>query len=116
MDFLLLGKGGLPLNIIALGDRDMAIGFKLAGVSSAFEVKDAEEAKGILRDAFQRQDVGIILISERLAEELRSFINKLVEEADMPIIVEIPSKEGAKGGVDIIRELVKRAVGIEIKI
>lgn len=112
----LLRKGGFVLKIIAIGDRDMVVGFKLAGISSALEVKNPEEAKAALKDAFQRRDTGIILISERLAEELRSFISKLVEGANLPIIVEIPGKEGTRTGGDVIKELVKKAVGIEIKI
>jgi len=109
-------KGGFVLKIIAIGDKDMVLGFKLAGISSALEVNNPEEAKAALKDAFQRRDVGIILISERLAEELRPFISKLVEGADLPIIVEVPGKEGTRTGGDVIKELVKRAVGIEIKI
>ncbi len=104
------------MRILAIGDKDMVIGFKLAGVSLVFEVKNAEEAKSILRDAFHRQDVGIILIAQWLAEELRAFIDKLIGEAELPIIVEVPGREGIKEGVDPIKELIRKAVGIEIKI
>jgi len=104
------------LKIFAIGDKDMVLGFKLAGVSYALEVKDSEEAKVALKNAFQKREVGIILISERIAEELRPFISKLVEEADLPIIVEIPGKEGTRMGGDILKKLIKKAVGVEIKI
>jgi len=104
------------MEIVAIGDRDTVIGFKLAGVSSAFEVDDPESAKRILRDVFQMQNVGVVIITEKLADQIRAFIERLTESADLPILIEVPDKTGPKGGPDPIQALIKKAVGIEIKI
>lgn len=103
------------MDVLVIGDRDTVIGFKLAGVSSALEVRNPEEAKAALKSAFQQRNVGVIMIPKKLAQEIKTFISKLTEESDFPIIVEIPGKEGVEEEVDALRELIRKAVGIEIK-
>lgn len=50
----------------------------------------------------------IIIITENIADKLRSEINKISEEP-LPIIIEIPDKTGpSKKTVDPMRELVKK--------
>lgn len=104
------------MEICVVGDPDTVTGFKLAGIKEGYKVGEASEALGILRDLIKEKDMGLIIVTERIGEELREEIKAMTEGKVTPIIVEIPDKGGPiEKKIDPIKELVKRAVGIEIK-
>ncbi len=106
--------------IAVIGDRETAIGFRLAGVRHTYEVgQDGVEIVRLL-DKLVRDGTTFILINERLAAEshVRAMIREINEnKSDVtPIIVEIPDKRGpTKEGATEIERLIKRAVGITLK-
>jgi V/A-type H+-transporting ATPase subunit F len=104
------------LEIAVVGDKDTIMGLKLAGVTKTFETNDKNEAQQRIRELFQEPEVGIIITTELLADQIRSYLNKLTEASPIPIIIEIPSRLGERKGEDPILTLIKRAVGIEIKV
>ena len=99
------------MKIAVVGDLDMTMGFRLAGLEDVYEVKNAEDALNTIRELDNRGDIGLIITTERLGEEIRDSISNLKK-----FIVEVPDKNGA-----IIREhdpvktLVRKAVGVELK-
>ncbi len=102
------------MRILVIGDRDMVNGFQLAGVKSSYEVEDAWMAKEILKDVKTMDDVAIVIISRRMANEIRDFINDWKKEKGIyPIILEIPDKKEGEYE-DPIREMVRRAIGVDI--
>ncbi len=100
--------------IVVIGDSDMITGFRLAGIDGVYPEK---ELTGSLKGIMSDESVGIVLIGEKTAEKNREMIleiNKRVK--DGPIIVEIPDKTGpAVRETDPIKELIRRAVGVEIE-
>jgi len=104
------------LEIAVVGDKDTIMGLKLAGVTKVFETNDKDEAQQKIREFFHEPEVGLIITTELLADQLRPFLNKLIETSPIPIIIEIPSRLGERKGEDPILTLIKRAVGIEIKV
>ncbi len=104
------------MKIGVIGDSTTVLGFKLAGVKDAIETQDAAKAVESLRGLFKDKEMGLIIISEKLADDLRDEIDRLTEGVVTPLVVEIPDKGGTiEKKVDPIRELVRRAVGVEIK-
>ncbi len=104
------------MKIGVIGDSNTVLGFRLAGVRETRETEDPKEALEALRAFFRDKDTGLIIITERLADQLRSEIERLTRGVVTPLLVEIPDKEGAiERKVDPINELVRRAVGVEIK-
>ncbi len=104
------------MKISLIGDKDTAIGFQLAGVKDAHIVEDPDEARTALRNLAKDEDTGLIIMTERLADKVREDITAITEGKVTPIVVEVPDKGGPiEKKVDPIKELVKRAVGIEIK-
>jgi len=62
-----------------------------------------------------QDDIGILLITEILAEELDKYLKDFRIRNNLPIIVEIPDKKGRrKDHVDFVSHLIKKAVGIEV--
>lgn len=108
--------------IAVIGDRETAIGFRLAGVRAVYEVPRDEKEKETLNllDKLVNDGSTIIIINERLAAEarVRDKIRAINENKRgvTPIIVEIPDKRGPmEQKVSEIERLIKRAVGVALK-
>lgn len=104
------------MKICVIGDLTTTTGFRLAGVSESYEVTEPKEALLKLEGLVKDEDVGLIIITENIGDSLREEINTLTEGKITPLIVEIPDKKGPlEERRDPIRELIKKAVGVEIK-
>jgi len=101
------------MKIAGLIDNDTAIGLRLAGL------KDLYISNGNIYEKWdeiiKRDDIGIILITEKNAEIIKNRLDIFRLKNNIPIIVEIPDKNGRIiSHVDYISNLIKKAVGIEI--
>jgi V/A-type H+-transporting ATPase subunit F len=101
------------MKIAVLGDRDTALGFKLAGAHEVYAFEDSplemERLRNKLRELVERGDIGIILITERFAQRVE------IPDVTIPIILQVPDKSGSKFGEEALREIVRRAIGVELK-
>jgi len=63
----------------------------------------------------KRDDIGILIITVRIAETIRTHIEReKIFKPLYPIVVEIPDKKGLpEGADDPIRKLIKRTTGVE---
>jgi V/A-type H+-transporting ATPase subunit F len=103
------------MEIGVVGDFDTVAGFRLAGVKEAYEVEESGAAVESLRK-MMKEDIGLIIITERLADEIREEMDALTAGRALPLIVEIQDKKGPiEGKVDPIMALIKKAVGVDIK-
>ncbi|MBS3816227.1 MAG: V-type ATP synthase subunit F [Candidatus Thermoplasmatota archaeon] len=103
--------------IVVVGEEDMALGFSLAGANEVFTPEDDYEAKKRIDKLLESPDVAVILLSEAIAEDIRSHLEEKQQRKDdlYPVIVEIPGKEGpVEGKEDPLEDKIKRAVGIDI--
>jgi V/A-type H+-transporting ATPase subunit F len=106
----------VEMKIAVVADQDTAIGFKLAGVGLVYPVKSVEDARELLERLSKRDDVGTIIITERIADNLRDVIKELYKKPSL-IVVEIPDKHGPiEREVDPIRELIRTTLGVELKL
>ncbi|NJE62493.1 V-type ATP synthase subunit F [Thermococcus sp. 21S7] len=101
------------MKIAVLGDKDTALGFKLAGAHEVYSFDDTpldmERLRNKLKELVERDDIGIILITER-------FVGKVeLPEVTVPIILQVPDKSGSRLGEEAIKEIVRRAIGVELK-
>ena len=101
------------MKIAVLGDRDTALGFKLAGAHEVYAFDDTplemERLKNKLGELVERGDVGIILITESFARKVE------LPNVTLPIILQVPDKSGSRFGEETIKEIVRRAIGVELK-
>ncbi len=102
--------------IAVIGDRDTVTGFQMAGVRMCTVSRSQEVTRSTLIDYFRNPDVGLIIITESLAKEVEDTILE-ISEAPIPVILLVPDRTGTTGAYEkLLRELVRRAVGIDIKI
>eukprot|EP00814_Leptocylindrus_danicus_P002525 CAMPEP_0116026822 /NCGR_PEP_ID=MMETSP0321-20121206/14156_1 /TAXON_ID=163516 /ORGANISM="Leptocylindrus danicus var. danicus, Strain B650" /LENGTH=116 /DNA_ID=CAMNT_0003499847 /DNA_START=245 /DNA_END=595 /DNA_ORIENTATION=- len=87
--------------IAVIGDEDTVTGFLLAGVghrtadTTNFLVVKADTPLNLVEDTFraftQRDDIGIILINQHVANQIRHVVKDY--DQTIPTVLEIPSKE-----------------------
>lgn len=101
--------------IAVVGSRLLAIGSKLAGIVASYTVTEQEEVESTLRTLLQRDDIGIIIITQNLVKKIRD--RKLihaVENSLMPLIIDVADFNEAQNETDQLRRMILRAVGIDI--
>ena len=102
------------MKVAVIGDRDTISGFKLAGCVG-YVVNTPQEAREELQRQAAQTDIGLILITERIAEQIRPTFKRITQTFKTPIL-EIPDKSGPLAEKsEAIDELIRRAVGVEIK-
>lgn len=96
-----------------IGDEDAVLGFGMVGVKGK-AVRDAAEAERAFQAALEESEIGIILITERIAELIRPLVDRFIFRESFPLIVEIPDRQGPLAGKMGIREMVNEAIGIKL--
>jgi len=96
-----------------IGDEDAVLGFGMVGVQGKV-VQNQEEAESAFRHALEDSEVGIIIITERAAQLIRTTVDRYLFRERFPLIVEIPDRLGPVSGRVGIREMVNAAIGIKL--
>ncbi len=101
------------MKIAAICDKDTAMGLRLAGIS--YIHINPSNILTLLEEITQDNDIGVIFITEAIAEQFQRDLKDYRMIHHIPIIVEIPDKSGHKPDhVDFVSHLIKRAVGIDV--
>ncbi|ACV24288.1 V-type ATP synthase subunit F [Methanocaldococcus fervens] len=98
------------MKIGVVGDRETAIGFRLAGLTDVYEVKNTEDAVKVINELSNNDNIAFIIITERIAESIKDKIKNINK-----VVVEIPDKHGKLERVDPIKELIRKAIGVSMK-
>ena len=96
-----------------IGDEDTVLGFGIVGVSGKV-ANNPDEAERAFKAILQEKDTGIIIITERVADMIRSLVDKFLFTASFPLVVEIPDRKGVKPDRPGIKEMVNTAIGIKL--
>jgi V/A-type H+-transporting ATPase subunit F len=96
-----------------IGDEDSVLGFGMVGVRGT-AVRDKQEAEHAFRKALEDPETGIVIMTERTADMIRSLVDRYLFTERFPLIVEIPDREGPKEGRPGIRDLVNASIGIKL--
>ena len=101
------------MKLAALCDKDTAVGLRLSGIQEIY-ISEDNEVK-LWNQISERDDIGIVFINEKIAEDLGKDLKEYRLRNNVPIIIEIPDKKGRrKDHVDFVSHLIKKAVGVEI--
>jgi V/A-type H+-transporting ATPase subunit F len=101
------------MQFYVIGDESTVTGFGLAGVEGEV-VETADEAREALTKAFASPDIGIIIVTERIAAQLHEEMEKFIFGRSFPLVIEIPDRMGPMEGRVSIRQIVRSAVGINV--
>jgi vacuolar-type H+-ATPase subunit F/Vma7 len=100
--------------IALLGDRETATYFRISGLRRSKYVKDRPEAERAFAKFLADDSISLILVTEPVMEWVQPLVAK--HRKEYPLVMAIPTKKGPKSTVDTLAQLVKRTVGIELKV
>ncbi|WP_319560778.1 V-type ATP synthase subunit F [Marispirochaeta sp.] len=101
------------MNYFLIGDEDAVLGFAMVGVPGRI-AGTAAEAGQAFNDAVSSGDAGIIIITEDTADMIRDRIDRYIFSEHFPLIVEIPGRGGRDSKRPSLREMVNKAIGINL--
>ena len=79
------------MDYYVIGDEDAVLGFRLVGVSGE-AVSTQSEAQRAFDSAIKEKGIGIVIITEPVAELIRATVDRYTFTEDFPLIVEVPGR------------------------
>ena len=101
------------MKVLVIGHPEAVLGFSLAGVSGRVATT-AEELNQALDDVQASKDVGIVLVTQDVAQLRPARMEHLKLRSTIPLVVEIPAQGGVPEGQESLGEIVLRAIGIKL--
>jgi V/A-type H+/Na+-transporting ATPase subunit F len=102
------------MKFYCIADEDTVRGFNLAGVAGQVATLP-QETNAAIQQILNREDIGVIILTQSLADGIREQVEALRLERDHPLIVEIPGPEGSIPGRRSLQGYVQEAVGIRLE-
>ncbi|MCI4352000.1 MAG: hypothetical protein L3K14_01235 [Thermoplasmata archaeon] len=97
-----------------IGERELAIGFRLIGLKDVFEVTPATAAAEFQR-VMSRDDINLVIASEGVRRRLSENQRVHAEGSLQPLVVFVPSPTG-EYEVESLAALAKRVLGISLQV
>lgn len=101
------------MKLLVLGNQDAVWGFALAGVPGQI-VTTGEELQRALDTALADESVGVVLITEDVANLARQRVDTLKVRSTIPLVVEIPGPAGPGPDQPPLSEVIRRSIGVRI--
>ncbi|MDR0248193.1 MAG: V-type ATP synthase subunit F [Oscillospiraceae bacterium] len=102
------------MRYFAVSDNlDTLLGLRLAGIDGV-EVRTPSEVRGALSRCIEDKDVGVILITEKLARLCPEQIDDLKLRLTRTLVVEIPDRHGTGRTPDSITRYIREAIGVKL--
>lgn len=98
------------MKIVAMGSRVFVTSFQLAGVQGV-KVESPQEALTQINSLTSRNDIGLVLVSDDVAKEIRKELTDIRTKTTIPLIFELPSPGSKKEKVDY-KALLKQILGV----
>ena len=92
---------------------DTQVGLRLAGMEGVV-VREEFEVRRAIEQAAKDPEIGVLLITERLAALCADQIAPLKLTAQRPLVVEIPDRHSAGRSSDSITHYIREAIGVKI--
>lgn len=92
---------------------DTKMGMRFAGIPGVV-VHEEDEVRRELTQAIEREDIAVILMTEKLVKLCPDLIYDLKLNRKKPLIVEIPDRHGNGRTKDSITKYVQDAIGVKL--
>ena len=94
-------------------NHDSLVGMRLAGIEGVV-VREVAEIREEIQKALQKQDIGILLVTEKISEKVPDVIQQLREQGELPLLLEIPDRHGTARESDFLTRYVRDAIGVKM--
>lgn len=99
-----------------MADKETSIYFRLGGVQNTWVVNSEEEAVKTFDDIKAKQLVSLVIVTEPVFDWIKDRLGKSKKEIELPLVVSIPTRKGGTPQTDLLADLIKRTVGVEIRV
>jgi len=96
-----------------IADEDTVLGFRFGGIEG-WVVESPAEALSAFEEVTRLEDVGIVIVTEGVAAEIRAAVDAVRYEERLPLVVEVPGPEGPPASRRMLVDLIREAVGVSI--
>lgn len=94
-------------------NTDTQTGMRLAGIEGIV-THTPDEVREALAEALAQPDIGMILVTEKIADDFREIVDDAKKDQEGPLILAIPDRHGSALGRDRITRYVREAIGVKI--
>ena len=101
------------MKIVTIGHPDAVLGFSLVGIPGQ-AATTTNEVQQALRDVLAREDIGIVLITEDVAQLIAEQVSRLMLRSAIPLVIEIPAPESEQTGRPSLTEVIQKTIGIRL--
>ena len=101
------------MKFFVIGDDETVLGFRLVGVGGRV-VSGREETLSALKEAVGDKQIGVVLITERIAAGIRHEVEARLYGLGFPLVLEIPDSSGPDPERPDIEAIVRKAIGVSI--
>ena len=101
------------MRIAVIADEDTVLGFRFGGIEGRV-VESPGEALAAFEEVTGLADMGIVILTEEVAGEIRAAVDAVRYEERLPLIVEVPGPDGPLPTRRTLVALIREAVGISI--
>ena len=92
---------------------DTLTGMRLAGIKGVL-VHERDEILAAIEDVSSSKDIGILLVTEVLAERVSEELKAVRLDKAKPIVTIIPDRHGERRRSDYITNYIKESIGLKI--
>ncbi len=92
---------------------DTQTGMRLAGIDGIV-VHEREEIIKAIKQAVRDAEIGVLLITELLAQRVPDVIQDIKLHHALPLLVEIPDRHGTRRPPDYIMRYISEAIGLKL--
>jgi vacuolar-type H+-ATPase subunit F/Vma7 len=100
--------------IALIADRATSTYFKITGIKNSYAVKDRDDAERVFERVHSDETISLVMVTEPVFDWIRPALERTKKE--FPLVVSIPAKGAPKAQADLLAQLVKRTVGIDLKV
>lgn len=101
------------MKVLVIGHQEAVLGFSLVGIEGKV-TSNAEETNRALDEALTMDEVGIILVTQDIAQLIEPRMDQLKIRSTIPLVIEIPGPEGVNADEPSLSDVVLRAIGVKI--
>jgi len=98
------------MRVLVIADHATCLAFSLGGIATR-SVNGQEEAQAALDFALQNREIGLVLITEKIASLIRLKVDEVMHTQQQLLVVEIPDTEGPLPGRLSAREIMASLMG-----
>ena len=92
---------------------DTQVGLRLAGVEGVV-VREPTQVREAIQAAAADREIGVLLITEKLAAMCEDLIAPMKLTAHRPLVVEIPDRHSVGRAPDSITRYIREAIGVKV--